>query len=75
MPDVLNVFERRTKENDVRLTTVEVYRALQNFDIRPGEEDFQMKNASLAIALSSAIMARFRLATNYDMQSLPKESV
>ncbi|ODM20664.1 hypothetical protein SI65_03717 [Aspergillus cristatus] len=77
VPEAMEVLEQRAVERGVRgFSRVGVCPALlrQNVDIRPGEE-FQRKNASLAIALAHTVLGKLGVATDPDQQSLPVEFV
>lgn len=76
-PEAMEVLEQRAVERGVKgLSRVGVCPALlqQNVDIRPAE-DFQRKNASLAIALAHTVLEKLGIETNPHQQSLPAEFI
>ncbi|OJJ85115.1 uncharacterized protein ASPGLDRAFT_147873 [Aspergillus glaucus CBS 516.65] len=77
VPEAMEVLEQRAVERGAKgLGRVGVCPALlqQKVDIRPAE-DFQRKNASLAIALAHTVLGKLGIETNPDQQNLPAEFV
>jgi folylpolyglutamate synthase len=74
VPGAMGVLERRAIEKGVKLTTIGICPALRNVDIKPAE-DFQRKNASLAVKLSCTLLEKLGVATNCDRERLPEQFV
>lgn len=75
--EAMEVLEQRGVERCIKgLNRVGVCPALlqQNVNIRPAE-DFQRKNASLAIALAHTVLGKLGIETNPNQQSLPAEFI
>ncbi|KAJ5714320.1 Mur ligase [Penicillium malachiteum] len=69
VPEAMEVLNQRAAEKHVELTTVEIGSLLQNVDIKPAE-DFQRKNASLAVKLSFTILERLGALPEQFVQGL-----
>jgi folylpolyglutamate synthase len=74
VPEAMQVLEERAVEKRVKLATVEISPSLQNIDIRPAE-DFQRKNASLAVKLSFTVLKKLGVATENSLKELPEHFV
>ena len=70
--DAMEVLEQRAEEKGVKLITVGNHPALRDVDIKPAE-DFQRKNASLAIKLSCILLEKFGVALDFASESLPPQ--
>lgn len=74
LPEATQVLEERAKEKEVSLTIIEDNPALAHVAIKPAE-DFQRKNASLAIVLSQVLLDRLAVPTDHELGSLPRQFV
>lgn len=66
--------ERRAQEKTVDLKVVEIIPALRNVNIKP-DADFQRTNASLAVALVSAVLKNLNPSFSLPDNSLPQEFI
>ncbi|KAE8383558.1 Mur ligase [Aspergillus bertholletiae] len=71
VPDAMKVLEQRASEKGAHLSTVNIASALRHVDIKPAE-DFQRKNASLAIVLAYTALEKFGVSFDKEEESLPK---
>ena len=74
VPEAMEVLNQRATEKHVELATVEISPSLQNVDIKPAE-DFQRKNASLAVKLSFAVLEKLGVAIDHSLEGLPEQFV
>ncbi|KAE8413856.1 Mur ligase [Aspergillus pseudocaelatus] len=74
VPDAMEVLKERAGEKGARLATVTIAPALRDVDIKPAE-DFQRKNASLAIALAYTALEKLGVSFNKEQGSIPKPFV
>ncbi|PKS08326.1 hypothetical protein jhhlp_005270 [Lomentospora prolificans] len=72
--EAMRVLEARAKDKGVELVEVGMNPGLRNIQLRP-DEDFQRKNASLAVRLAATVMERFGVHVDIDGDNLPKEVV
>ncbi|KAJ5217069.1 Mur ligase [Penicillium chermesinum] len=73
-PEAMEVLRSRAEEKGVKLDTLAIHPAL--FDIRLRvAEDFQRKNASLAIALAASLLNRLGVSVDIDSEPLPREFI
>lgn len=71
VPEAMRVLEQRATEKEVELTTVDIIPALRSVNIKPSE-DFQSKNASLAVALAHTVLEKLGMSLKYDANLLTK---
>ena len=71
VPEAMRVLEQRATEKEVELTTVDIIPALRSVNIKPSE-DFQRKNASLAVALAHTVLEKLGMSLKYDANLLTK---
>ncbi|GMF69473.1 unnamed protein product [Aspergillus oryzae] len=74
VPDAMEVLEQRASEKGAELATVHIAPELLAVDIKPAE-DFQKKNASLAIALAYTALEKLGVSFNKEQGNLPKPFV
>ncbi|KAB8278936.1 Mur ligase [Aspergillus minisclerotigenes] len=74
VPDAMKVLEQRASEKGAQLATVHIAPELLAVDIKPAE-DFQKKNASLAIALAYTALEKLGVSFNKEQGNLPKPFV
>ncbi|EFQ99029.1 folylpolyglutamate synthase [Nannizzia gypsea CBS 118893] len=74
VPDAMAVLKNRALEKEVTLGLVDIIPALRQVNIKPAEE-FQLKNASLAVILSSEILQKLNIAPGIDLENLPVQVV
>ena len=74
IPKAMQVLDKRAAEKGVQLKTVASHPALQNVALRPAE-DFQRKNASLAIELAYTILDKLKVKMDRRDDSLPTQFV
>ncbi|KAI1942771.1 Folylpolyglutamate synthetase [Ophidiomyces ophidiicola] len=72
VPEAMAVIEQRAAENNIPLTSVKASPMLMNVNISPAE-DFQKKNASLAISLAATLLKKLGIIYNSDLEPLPKQ--
>lgn len=65
VPEAMEVLHQRAEEKDVRLASVSIHPALQNVHLKV-EENFQRKNASLAVELASTLLKRLGVMIDAD---------
>ncbi|KAK2753073.1 Folylpolyglutamate synthetase [Onygenales sp. PD_40] len=70
----MEVLKKRASERNAGLTVVGICPALEHVDIKP-TEDFQMKNASLAISLAHTALEKLGVAVNREREKLPDNFV
>ncbi|KAK2775532.1 Folylpolyglutamate synthetase [Emmonsiellopsis sp. PD_33] len=73
-PAAMEVLKKRASERNAGLTAVGICPALEHVDIKP-KEDFQMKNASLAISLAHTALEKLGVAVNREREKLPDNFV
>lgn len=74
VPEAMSVLKERAQEKGVTLGLAELIPALRQVDIKPAE-DFQLKNASLAVILSAEILQKLNIAPGIDLENLPVQVV
>lgn len=74
VPEAMKVIEDRAREKNVPIQTVEINPALESVNVMPNA-DFQRRNASLAISLTSAVLRKVDPSFSLPRDSLPKEFV
>jgi folylpolyglutamate synthase len=74
VPEAMKVIEKRASEKKVAIQVVEINPALKSVNILPNA-DFQRKNASLAISLTSAVLRKVDPLFLLPRDSLPEEFV
>lgn len=74
VPEAMEVINSRAREKEVDIKVVQINPALKDVKIQP-DADFQRKNASLAIALSEAVLKTVDPSFSLPESTLPKEFV
>jgi folylpolyglutamate synthase len=74
VPEAMEVINSRAREKEVDIKVVQINPALKDVKIQP-DADFQRKNASLAIALSEAVLKTVDPSFSLPGNTLPKEFV
>jgi folylpolyglutamate synthase len=74
VPEAMEVINNRARERGVDIKVVQTNPSLKHVNIRPNE-DFQRKNASLAIALAETVLKSFDPSFSLPENSLPEEFV
>ena len=74
LPNAMRVLQQRAKEKDIDVSIVKNHAALRNIQITPAEQ-YQMSNASLAIALSAIALRKFALPITMDDGRVPDQFV
>jgi folylpolyglutamate synthase len=68
--DAMMVLEQRAKDKNVDLGKIKIHPALFHIDIKPAEE-FQRKNASLAITLAHVLLNKLGVEIDIEAEALP----
>jgi folylpolyglutamate synthase len=74
VPEAMEVINSRAREKEIDIKVVQINPALKDVKIQP-DADFQRKNASLAIALSEAVLKTVDPLFSLPESTLPKEFV
>lgn len=69
-PEAMSVLRQRAKDAGVELVEVDIHPGLRDVSVRP-DEDFQRRNASMAIQLSAAALRN--IGVELDLSTLPRE--
>lgn len=74
LPEAMKVLEKRAEEKGVKLTKVTQSSSLQDVALLP-DEDFQKKNASLAIELAYSVLNKLEVTVDGHDDRLPTQFV
>jgi folylpolyglutamate synthase/dihydrofolate synthase len=72
--EAMTVVERRAREKNVKLQVVEINPTLTSVKISP-DADFQRQNASLAIALTNAVLEKVDSSFSLPKEGLPRQFI